>query len=225
MSRSQSTRDRLCRQLGYTFQLPTLLDQALTHRSAGGADNERLEFLGDAILNLVIAEALFERYPKAPEGDLTRMRASLVREATLAEIARELELGECVALGPGELKSGGFRRDSILADALEAIMGAIARDSNLAAAREVILALYQQRLAEVPSARVLKDPKTRLQEWLQARQRPLPAYDVVSVTGEGHSQHFVVRCRVDDDTAATGEGSSRRRAEQAAAQCVFENLQ
>ncbi|HMV38840.1 MAG TPA: ribonuclease III [Plasticicumulans sp.] len=203
--------------LGHRFRDPALRDAALTHRSAGGSNNERLEFLGDALLGCVIGEALYQRLPRAPEGDLTRLRALLVREATLAELARELALGDALALGGSELKSGGYRRASILADAFEALIGAIYLDSDFETCRRVVLALFGPRLDALPSPSELKDPKTRLQEYLQARQQPLPAYRIVEVSGEAHAQTFTVECTCSGLPAVVASGTSRRKAEQEAA--------
>ena len=214
-------RDRI----GHAFADPALLAQALTHRSAAPVHNERLEFLGDGVVNLVAAEALFQRWPKADEGVLTRARAELVREASLAAIARRLELGERLTLGPGELKSGGFRRDSILADALEAVVAAIYLDAGYEACRGVVLPWFEESLAALPEGRPEKDAKTRLQEWLQARQRPLPVYELVSESGEEHAKLFLARCTpTEPDLSAQGQGSSRRLAEQAAAAAALEAL-
>ncbi len=210
---------------GYRFTDPGLLEQALTHRSAGAPHNERLEFLGDGIVNLLIAEMLFQRWPKADEGALTRARAELVREASLALIARRLELGVRLIMGPGEMKSGGHRRDSILADALEAVVAAIYLDSGFEACRTAVLPWFEEALAALPVGKPGKDAKTRLQEWLQARQRPLPTYELVSESGEDHAKMFRVGCSISDPTlAAEGEGSSRRTAEQAAAAALIEKL-
>ena len=214
-------RDRI----GHAFADPALLAQALTHRSAAPVHNERLEFLGDGVVNLVAAEALFQRWPKADEGVWTRARAELVREASLAAIARRLELGERLTLGPGELKSGGFRRDSILADAFEAVVAAIYLDAGFEACRQRVLPWFDAPMAAVPVGKPEKDPKTRLQEWLQARQKPLPVYELVSETGDDHARHFRVRCRLTDpDVTTAGEGSSRRLAEQQAAAAAIEQL-
>ena len=212
--------DALLKKLSYRFRDPALLDSALTHRSAGGLNNERLEFLGDAVLGLVIAEDLYKRYPDAREGQLSRLRASLVRKQTLAELARGLDLGEYLRLGSGELKSGGYRRDSILADALEAIFGAVYLDSGFAACAALIQGLYADRLGALPDEPVaIKDPKTLLQEHLQGRRLELPEYSVVAIRGTAHNQVFDVECRVEAiDRSARGSGSSRRRAEQQAAQ-------
>lgn len=218
--------NRLSRRIGYRFNDSSLLEAALTHRSMGNRNNERLEFLGDGVLNCVIGEAVFRAREDSPEGDLSRLRASLVREASLVEIARTLDLGEYVRLGSGELKSGGFRRPSILADALEAIIGAVYLDGGFGAAREVVLALYAQRLQALPDAATLKDPKTRLQEYLQGRHMMLPAYTVLEVSGEPHRQCFRVECRIDEAGVETcGEASSRRRAEQEAAAQALDELQ
>lgn len=215
----------LTRDFDYRFRDDALLEQALTHRSAGGSNNERLEFLGDAVLGLVIAEALFQHLPDATEGELSRMRASLVKRETLAEVARRLDLGEFLALGSGELKSGGFRRDSTLADALEAVFGAIYLDGGFDACRTCILRLFDDRLRNLPSAASLKDPKTRLQEFLQSRRLALPEYEVVEASGQDHNRVFVVDCRVDAlDTKYRGSGRSRRRAEQAAAEGMLKML-
>lgn len=221
-----ASEDALLRRLGHRFREPALLLNALTHRSAGGRNNERLEFLGDAILGLVIAEALYLRYPEASEGELSRLRAALVRKQTLAELARDLDLGEHLRLGSGELKSGGYRRESILADALEAIFGAVYLDGGFAACTAVIQALYAARLAALPAEPLaVKDFKTRLQEHLQARRLGLPDYAVVSVRGSAHDQVFEVECRLADlERRARGKGRSRRHAEQQAAQRMLELL-
>lgn len=217
--------ERLSRALGYTFSESRLLEEALTHRSASGRNNERLEFLGDAALNCVIAAALFHAYPHASEGELSRLRATLVKQDTLADLARRLSLGDYLHLGTGELKSGGFRRDSILADTLEAIFGAVYLDSGWETCRRLILTLYADCLAALPGAEELKDPKTRLQEYLQARQRALPVYQVVEVTGAAHAQRFKVECSIDDELRTIAVGTSRRRAEQEAARQALELMQ
>jgi len=211
--------------IGHPFKDQGLLRQALTHRSAGAPHNERLEFLGDSIVNLIVAEALFARWPKADEGALTRARAALVCESALAAMARDLELGERLTLGPGEMKSGGHRRDSILADAFEAVVAAIYLDAGFEACRARVLPWFEAPMAAVPVGKPEKDPKTRLQEWLQARQKPLPVYELVSETGDDHARHFRVRCRLTDpDLTSEGEGSSRRLAEQQAAAAAIEQL-
>lgn len=211
--------------IGHDFADEGLLAQALTHRSAGAPHNERLEFLGDSVVNLLVAEALFARWPKADEGALTRARAELVREASLATIARQLELGARLTMGPGEMKSGGHRRDSILADALEAIVAAIYLDAGFEACRARVLPWFEEALAALPVGKPEKDAKTRLQEWLQARQRALPAYELIEESGDDHAKQFKVRCVIVDPTlAAEGEGTSRRTAEQQAAAAVIEKL-
>lgn len=220
-----SALDRLVRALDYEFQDPALLTLALTHRSVSSQNNERLEFLGDAVLGGIIAAELFLRFPQASEGQLTRLRASLVKGDTLAKIGRELALGEYLSLGSGELKSGGHRRGSILACALEAIIGAVWLDGGDAAARRLVLRLYAARLDEVSPEAAHKDPKTRLQEYMQARKLPLPVYELLSVEGEDHQQTFRVRCRVAGAAEAVeGRGSSRRKAEQDAARQAFERI-
>ncbi|KAF1721319.1 ribonuclease III [Pseudoxanthomonas wuyuanensis] len=211
--------------IGHGFANQGLLAQALTHRSAGAPHNERLEFLGDSVVNLLVAEALFERWPKADEGALTRARAELVREASLAAIARQLELGARLTMGPGEMKSGGHRRDSILADALEAVVAAVYLDAGFETCRAVVLPWFEPLLDALPVGRPEKDAKTRLQEWLQARQRPLPAYELVAESGDDHAKSFLVRClTLDPPLMAEGEGTSRRNAEQLAAAALIEQL-
>ncbi|GAA0709121.1 ribonuclease III [Dokdonella soli] len=203
--------------LGHRFVDPQLLERALTHRSAGHANNERMEFLGDALVNLFVAELVYERHPRADEGEMTRLRAALVNGAALAEIARAEEIGERLHLGPGELKSGGFRRDSILADAFEALVAAIYADAGWAVCRDLVRRLFAERVAA--GAHTPKDAKTRLQELLQAHNLPLPAYDLVGSSGEDHARIFDVTCRITDLSVCTdGSGSSRRAAEQAAAE-------
>jgi ribonuclease-3 len=210
--------ERLARALGHEFSRPELMRQSLTHRSHSSPHNERLEFLGDSVLNCVVAAFLFERFPDLREGELSRQRANLVRQDTLADIARALELGECLRLGEGELKSGGFRRPSILADGLEAVFGAVFLDGGFGAARAVIERLFQPLLAQVDPTASAKDPKTELQELLQARKLPLPHYTLLSTRGEAHAQEFEVECAVVAlGVRVAGVGSSRRNAEQAAA--------
>lgn len=221
-----SGRAKLQRALGRRFADEGLLELALTHRSAGGRNNERLEFLGDALINACVAEALFRRHVEMEEGDLSRLRASLVNQDALADVARTLDLGSHLILGPGELKSGGYRRASILADALEALLGAVFLDAGFDAARGVILHLLEPRLASPPSAESLKDAKTRLQELLQGRELPLPVYEVVAVCGEPHQQLFRVSCSVAPLQIRTeGEAGSRRGAEQEAARQALEKIQ
>lgn len=211
--------------LEYHFTQRHYLEMALTHRSVGSKNNERLEFLGDAILNFVIAEALYHQFPDVDEGKLSRLRASLVRGSTLAKLARNLNLGDYIVLGPGELKSGGFRRESILAGTLEAVIGAVLQDGGFEAAKAFILNLYQAALTEVCADSELKDPKTRLQEYLQGKKRTLPNYSVVAIDGEGHSQSFTVDCIVEGlDEKIIGLGKSRRKAEQKAALNALELL-
>ncbi len=216
----------LCRRLGYQFTQATLLEDALTHRSAGSRNNERLEFLGDAILNFTIAAELYRRFDQADEGELSRLRASLVNAQALAILSRGLNLGECLTLGSGELKSGGFRRESILADALEAVFGAVYLDGGFEVCRELILRLYQATLTDLPAFADLKDPKTQLQEFLQSRKRPLPSYQVIEMSGEAHAQIFIVECQAEGlPTPTRGHGSSRRKAEQEAASKALRLLQ
>lgn len=213
------------RELGYRFSDDSLLTRALTHRSAGGQHNERLEYLGDAALSLVVAQLLYERLPHAPEGHLSRLRASLVRRSSLADTALALNFPARLHLGPGELKSGGFRRESILADALEAVLGAVYLDGGLDALRGVVVRLYGERLEALPAHEDLKDPKTLLQERLQGRGLPLPLYRVAAVEGEDHHQRFTVACQVEGIAGdATGSGGSRRAAEQAAAARMLAKL-
>lgn len=220
-----SARDELTKRLGVVFRDAALLARALTHRSHGSQNYERLEFLGDSILGFVIADALYDRFPQLSEGELTRLRATLVRRETLAGLARDLNLGDCLELGSGELKSGGFDRDSILADALEAVFGAVCKDRDFAAARDVVLRLYLPLLNRVDPHSILKDPKTRLQEFLQKQSLDTPVYNVLEVRGEAHLQFFVVECRVPGlAEAIRGEGGSRRHAEQAAAARACEIL-
>lgn len=216
---------RLARALGHAFRQEALLIQALTHRSAGSTNNERLEFLGDALIGFVIAETLCERFPAADEGTLSRLRASLVKRESLARLARGLGLGDHLRLGAGELRTGGHARDSILADALEAVLGSVYLDGGFTAARQVVLDLFAERLEQIDADQADKDPKTRLQEWLQSRKRPLPEYSVLAIGGTQHDQVFTVSCLLTDaERRAQGEGSSRRRAEQAAAKAMLEQI-
>jgi ribonuclease-3 len=213
------------RTFGHVFATPALCDAAVTHRSAAADHNERLEFLGDSILNCAVARLLYDAHPLADEGALSRLRASLVSGETLAQIAADMGLGEHLRLGPGELKSGGFRRASILADALEAILGAILLDAGFDAAAAAVARIIGPRLADLPAAGALKDPKTRLQEVLQARGLALPTYTLTAVSGDPHAQSFTVTCEVPVfGVVAVGEGASRRRAEQLAATKVIEML-
>ncbi len=217
--------EKLITKIGYDFEDKSLVDQALTHRSAGGTNNERLEFLGDSILGFIIADELFKNLASADEGSMSRYRSSLVKGVTLAEIAREIDLGNYLLLGPGELRSGGHTRDSILADALEAVFAAVYLDGGYVAARKVILDLYKNRLVEIQSKKPQKDPKTRLQEYLQARQHKLAEYSVIEISGEQHNQKFTVKCVIDDlGLNATSQGQSRRKAEQKAASKLLQEL-
>ena len=213
----------LYKALDYRFADASLFKQALTHRSANGRNNERLEFLGDAVLNFVISEAVFGLREDADEGDLSRLRASLVKDTSLAQIASELGLGEYLILGSGERKTGGHRRASILADALEAMFGAVFLDAGFDAAKAMVERVFAARLDSLPDARSLRDPKTRLQEWLQARKMSLPRYELTNVTGKDHRQRFEVSCTVEELSQTTeGSASSRRKAEQKAAGKMLE---
>lgn len=212
--------------LGHSFKDASLLQTALTHRSVGVDNNERLEYLGDAILGFVIAEALYRQFPNAAEGSLTRLRASLVKRETLAELAREANLGELIMLGTGELKSGGWRRDSILANAMEAVIGAIYLDAGIEICQQRILDIYKILLAETSPAKLGKDPKTSLQEYLQARQLPLPTYKIISEAGEAHQREFTVRCTIAClGNSIEASGRSKQVAEQAAAEQALSALQ
>lgn len=211
------------RRLGYQFGNASLLQQALTHRSHGAPHNERLEFLGDGLLNFVIARLLFQQFPALPEGDLSRLRAGLVNQPALSELAVSLSLGEHLRLGEGELKSGGFRRPSILADAFEALIGAVYLDGGFAAAEEVLTEIYRPLLAAIDPTASGKDPKTLLQEYLQGRRLGLPQYSIVSVDGEAHEQRFHVQCAIPELAIhSQGEGPTRRAAEQEAARGAYE---
>jgi len=217
---------RLIKALEYSFKDQQLLKDALTHRSASSNNNERLEFLGDSILNFVIAAELFKRYPNSSEGDLSRLRASLVKKEGLVLIASDLSLGDYLTLGSGEMKSGGFRRDSIQADAVEAIFGAVYLDSGFEPCQQLILRLYQNQLNNAPDPATLKDPKTRLQELLQGRKLPLPKYELLDVSGKSHQQTFYISCLIDELSIATkGKDSSRRKAEQKAALKAIDELE
>jgi len=220
------TAEKLCALTGYQFKQANLLEQALTHRSySRQLNNERLEFLGDSILNLIISNHIYKRFSAADEGDLSRIRASLVKEETLAQVARQIDLGDYIHLGGGELKSGGFRRASILSDALEALIGAIYLDSDYAQTETAVLNLYQEQLQNVDADANLRDPKTRLQEHLQANKNSLPSYQVEKITGKSHDQVFTVSCKLTDlDMQSNGKGSSRKKAEQQAAQTILDKL-
>jgi ribonuclease-3 len=222
---ASSQSQRVCRLLGHDFADEGLLRRALTHRSASAEHNERLEFLGDAVIELVVTEWLYRGLPERGEGELTRLRARVVRRESLAELARELGLGEALSLGGGELKSGGRHRDSILADAFEALIGALYLDGGLEACRRCLLAHVEPRFGDLARAPAGKDPKTCLQEWLQGRGLELPQYEVVGTDGAEHAQRFHVQCTVASvGVAANGSGSSRRRAEQAAALALLGQL-
>jgi ribonuclease-3 len=214
----------LYKKIGYEFSDESLLEQAMTHRSHKGQHNERLEFLGDSILSYVIADALYKKFPKAREGDLSRMRSTLVRGQTLAEFGVEFNLGDYLRLGPGELKSGGFRRESTLADAVEAIIGAVFLDSDIDSCTKLILTWYESRLAAISPGHNQKDPKTLLQEFLQARKLPLPHYTVIDTKGQAHNQTFTVECEVEGMESIISVGSSRRKAEQKAAEQALKIL-
>lgn len=217
--------DELARKINYEFTQSKLLKTALTHRSKGGEHNERLEFLGDAVVNFVIAEILFQQFPKATEGELSRWRASLVNRDRLAELAKRFELGRYLFLGPGELRSGGHERHSILSCAMEALIGAVYLDGGFFTAREKIIEWYGSFLQSLSSAASHKDPKTLLQEHLQSRRLALPVYTVEAIEGEAHQQTFTVSCQVEGITEKTyGKGTSRRRAEQDAAMAMLEVL-
>jgi len=217
--------DSLQRTLGYQFNQPALLAQALTHRSYANNNNERLEFLGDGVLNFIVAHQLFERFPKLPEGDLSRLRAQLVKEATLFEIAQTLKIGELLHLGEGELKSAGWRRPSILSDALEAIIGAAYLEGGFPAAQALVLKLYSEKLENINPASIEKDAKSKLQEYLQSKKIDLADYQVVSIAGEAHAQTFQVSCEIMKLKVKTqGEGTSRRNAEQQAAKLALDAI-
>ena len=217
--------DVLCKQLGYVFTQPQLLQRALTHRSFAPEHNERLEFLGDSILGCVIAKYLCSAFPLLSEGELSRLRSNLVREETLATLAQQLDLGSHLKLGEGERKSGGYRRPSILADAVEALFGAVFLDGGYADAEKVVLNLFVPYLATVDAQTLGKDAKTLLQEYLQSKHIPLPNYSVIATQGEAHAQSFRVECTIPSlKISALGEGSSRRNAEQQAAQAAYQQL-
>ena len=212
--------------ISYSFTQPELLQQALTHRSFSASNNERLEFLGDSVLNFIIAHQLFNLFPHLPEGDLSRLRAKLVKEASLAEIAVDLHLGDALKLGEGELKSAGWRRPSILADALEAILGAVYLDGGFDAAQKVVALLYRDKLSTIDPKAIDKDAKSQLQEYLQSKKMELPEYQVVSIEGEAHAQTFTVQCFIKKlKLTTTGVGTSRRVAEQQAAKLAMDNIQ
>lgn len=216
----------ICQHLGYEFSDAALLRTALTHRSFGVPNNERLEFLGDGILDFVVADLLYKRFPSLPEGDLSRLRANLVRQETLLNLSQSLGIGPLLRLGEGELRSGGAQRPSILADALEALLGAIYLDAGFQAAYEVIARLYAPLVEAMQPGQFQKDAKTRLQEWLQGRKKSLPRYVLLETSGAAHEQCFTVACEIDNPKLrTTGEGSSRRIAEQVAADQALKELQ
>lgn len=217
--------DRFCKKLNYIFIKKNLLIQALTHRSVGQHNNERLEFLGDSLLNMIISEALYDRFPEENEGQLSRLRAYLVKGETLGHIASELNLGECLHLGQGELKSGGFRRTSILADALEAVIAAIFLDAGFDACKTVVEKLYEKKLHDHELQSSLKDCKTQLQEYVQSKKYTLPQYTLIKTTGEDHEQIFHVSCQLKElKLTAEGHGDSRRKAEQNAAAILLKQI-
>ncbi|MCL2876567.1 MAG: ribonuclease III [Betaproteobacteria bacterium] len=217
--------DRLQHRIGHVFADPSLLTQALTHRSFGQANNERFEFLGDSVLNCAMSMALFKRFPALREGELSRVRSSMVCQETLARVAADLDLGPCLRMGEGELRSGGFRRPSILADALEALIAAVCFDAGFEAARALVDRLFEPLLMDVDPAASGKDPKTSLQEWLQSHRMALPTYTMIRVLGEAHAQEFEVACEVPKFSLyAVGRGSSRRAAEQQSAALVLAQL-
>ncbi len=217
--------DSLASRLGYQFKNAALLAQALTHRSFATNNNERLEFLGDGALNFIIANQLYNRFNKLPEGDLSRLRAQLVKESTLCEIAISLNVGESLKLGEGEMKSAGWKRPSILADALEAIVGAVYIDGGHLAAEALVLQLFSERISQIDPKTIDKDAKSQLQEYLQAKKIALPDYNVVLIEGEAHAQTFKIACIIQKLNISTvGEGTSRRNAEQQAAQLALEKI-
>lgn len=217
---------KLCREIEHNFKNTDLLTEALRHRSLGSRNNERLEFLGDSILNFVVAEQLFTLLPEAKEGELSRLRATVVKKESLVEIAKTLDLGNYLSLGSGELKSGGFRRESILADAVEAIFGAVLKDAGFDQARNLILRLCEEKIRQTISEGPEKDAKTRLQEFLQSRRYRLPDYQVTNITGKAHQQIFSVSCSIKELNLTTqGEGRSRRVAEQQAAQNALDSIE
>ncbi len=221
-----ATLERLQAALDYRFRDEQLLIQALSHRSTGQLNYERLEYLGDGLINFVIAEAAFRQRESAEEGELSRLRAALVREESLARIAQGIQLGDSLRLGGGEMKSGGFRRDSILADALEAVLGAAFLDGGFEAARTLTLKLFSPLLTDLPEAASLKDPKTRLQEWLQGRGRPVPEYQLRAADGPPHQQLFTVACVLSDSgQTAEAQGASRKHAEQKAAELMLTQME
>ncbi len=222
---TNNTNFGLQRLIGYDFENQSLLTQALTHRSFGSVNNERLEFLGDGVLNFIIASQLYIVFPKLDEGDLSRLRAHLVKEPTLGELAITLNIGESLRLGEGELKSGGWRRPSVLADALEAIIGAVFLDAGFDAAQAVVIKLFTPLIDKIDPKSIGKDPKSLLQEYLQSKKIDVPDYEVLAIEGEAHCQTFRVECKVSKFNIIThGEGTSRRAAEQEAAKLAYEQI-
>ncbi|MEI7916878.1 MAG: ribonuclease III [Methylophilaceae bacterium] len=222
---TNNTNFGLQRLIGYDFENQSLLTQALTHRSFGSVNNERLEFLGDGVLNFIIASQLYIVFPKLDEGDLSRLRAHLVKEPTLGELAITLNIGEALRLGEGELKSGGWRRPSVLADALEAIIGAVFLDAGFDAAQAVVIKLFTPLIDKIDPKSIGKDPKSLLQEYLQSKKIDVPDYEVLAIEGEAHCQTFRVECKVSKFNIIThGEGTSRRAAEQEAAKLAYEQI-
>ncbi len=217
--------ETLCRSIKYQFSDTELLQTALTHRSAGSQNNERLEYLGDAVLGAIIASELYSNFPQCDEGQLSRLRASLVKKESLAQVSKGLDLGQYLLLGSGELRSGGQSRDSILADALEAILGAVYLDGGFIAVKKVILHLFATKISDLSHKSVQKDPKSRLQEYLQSQHISLPEYSIVEVTGEAHDQLFTVKCAIPDTAyESVGRGGSRQKAEQDAAAAILRNI-
>ncbi|MDX1351489.1 MAG: ribonuclease III [Thiomicrorhabdus sp.] len=217
--------EQLSKKLGYQYNDIALLQHALTHRSMGATNNERLEFLGDSLVNFMIADVLFHQFNRLPEGDMSRVRAHLVKGDTLAVIGKEYALSDYLVLGPGELKSGGFRRNSIIADAVEAIIASVYEDGGLDVCRELVMRFYKQRLEELDPKKVGKDPKTRLQEYLQSQNEELPEYSIISVNGAAHAQEFTVSCYVGKlNSKFEAIASNRRKAEQKAAEIALEAL-
>ena len=217
--------EKLSKEIEYEFHDKSLLDLSLTHRSFSRNNNERLEFLGDSILNFTIAAELYKKFPEVSEGDLSCFRSSLVDKATLVKVATDLSLGNYLKLGDGELKTGGWRRDSILADTTEAIFGAVYEDAGIIEAQALVLRLFQPYLENIPTVEELKDNKTRLQEWLQSRKFPVPQYSVVSVSGKSHDQIFTIRCEIiSNEVSVDAQGKSRRKAEQEAAKLAMIQL-
>ena len=217
--------ENLAKKMGLKFNQPRLFSMALTHRSMGAKNNERLEYLGDSVLGFVIAKKLYELFPEAGEGVLSRLRASLVNQATLADLARQHKVGDYLILGSGELKSGGFRRDSILSDAMEAMMGALLKDQGFEACQQWILDLFAEKVTALSADNWTKDPKTQLQELMQAKQQELPVYELVTQTGEAHAQTFKLKCSIDMlEEASFGVGVSRKKGEQAAAEKMLNKL-